>query len=154
MWKSNDPNQFAYFSFFAKEGTVVFRTSNLQCLKYNNHIQDRKLVLEERNMDEMIPNERISLTTHSVVFLNLIAHWYETLIWSLFLRASESCEKSRAGNVGKLLSVLDALGTKLEIFRPSTNKLEEIPCGFFVNIIWKNRNQNSFYCFPIVFLLA
>ena len=88
-------------------------------------------------MDEMIPNERISLTTHSAVFLNLIAHWYETLIWSLFLRASESCEKSRAGNVGKLLNVLDALGTKLETFRPSTNKLEEIPCGFFVNIIEK-----------------
>ena len=64
-----------------------------------------------------------------------------TLIWnfSLFLWASESCGKSRARNVGKFLSALDTVGTKLENFRPITNKLEEIPCVFFVKVIYETR---------------
>ena len=55
--------------FFANGRSVVFRASNLQYFKYNNHIQDRKLVFEERNMDD--PK---NLIIHSVVFLNLVAH--------------------------------------------------------------------------------
>ena len=49
------------------------------------------------------------------------------MIWNFnpFLRGSESCQKSRAKNIGKFLSVLDALGTKSENFRPSTNNLEQ-----------------------------
>ena len=38
--------------FFAKR--VALSSELLIYFKYNNHIQHRKLVLEERNMDEMI----------------------------------------------------------------------------------------------------
>ena len=35
--------------------------------------------------------------------------------------------------------MLDAVGTKLETSRPSTNKLEEIPCVFFVKTIYETQ---------------
>ena len=105
--------------------------------KYNNHIQERKLVLEEQNMDEMITQQQGKSNNPFSSFFKPC----RTLIWnfSLFLRASESRGKSRARNVGEFLSALDAVGTKLENFRPSTNKLEEIPCVFFVEVIYETR---------------
>ena len=53
----------------------------------------------------------------------------------------ESCEKSRARNVAKFLSTVDAPGRELENFRHGTNKFKEIPCIFFVNIIRKTENN-------------
>ena len=37
--------------------------------------------------------------------------------------------------------MLDALGRKSENLQPSTNNLGEIPCVFFVNIMWKTEND-------------
>ena len=42
-----------YTSHFLQKGAAS-SSELLIYFKYNNHIQDRKLVLEERNMDEMI----------------------------------------------------------------------------------------------------
>ena len=95
---------------------------------YNNHIQDRKFLLEERNMDEMITQEMDKSNNPLSSFFKPCL----TLIWnlSLFLGESESCEKFRARNVRKRLSALDTIEMN---FQPSTNK--EISCVFFANVI-------------------
>ena len=86
-------------------------------------------------MDEMITQQQDKSNNPFSSFFKPC----HTLIWnfSLFFRAYESCGKSRARNVGRFQSALVAVGTKLENFRPSTNKLEEIPCVFFVKVIYE-----------------
>lgn len=64
---------------------------------------------------------------------------YSTLRWNfnLFRRAYINCGKSRAKKFGKFLRAPDVLGRKLENLRPSTNKLKETPCVFFVTMLLK-----------------
>ena len=47
--------------------------------------------------------------------------------------------------------MLDALGTKSENFRPSTNNLEETPCIFFVNIMWQTENNTDSFSIGSMF---
>ena len=117
-----------YISYFSLRRAAL-SSELLIYFKYNNHIQDRKLWRNEIWMWRK-PNKRKNTTTHSGVFLNLVAHWYKI---STFFLASESCQKSREKNIRNFLSVLDTLWTKSDNFQPSTNNLEEIPCVFFVN---------------------
>ena len=127
-----------YSSRFSLKG-AAWSSELLIYFRYNNHIQDRKLVLEERKMDVMVTQWKDKSNNPFICFFKPCC----ALIWNfnLFLRGSESCQKSRAKNIGKFLSVLDVLGTKSENFQPSTNILEKIPCIFFVNIMWKTENN-------------
>ena len=142
--------QISLYTYHFMEKGAASSSELLIYFKYNNHIQERKLVLEERNMDEMITQQQGKSNNPFSSFFKPCRTWN----FSLFLRASESRGKSRARNFGKFLSALDAVGTKLENFRPSTNKLEEIPCVFFVEVIYETRKTIFLYFFPIVFLLV
>ena len=102
--------------------------SRIISFKINNLIQGKKLVLEEQN---------------NGWFLNPIEQWYETP------RSSNSCRKSRARTVEKILRAWNALETKLENFGQNTNKLKESPCVFFVTILLKKWNNTSSIGFSI-----
>ena len=91
-----------YTSHFLEKGAAL-ALELLIYFKYNNHIQDRKLVLEEWNMDMMVTQWKNKSNYPIRLFKSCC-----TFIWNcnLFLRASESCQKSRAKNIRKSLSVL------------------------------------------------
>ena len=57
--------------------------------------------------------------------------------FNIFPWVSNSCGKSRLRKIGKLLRALVILGTRSEISRARTNKLEETTFVFFVAIIFK-----------------
>ena len=72
----------------------------------------------------------MNLTTHSGMFLNLVVHGYEILASFLgHLTAVENPEQGSSENFYEC-----QWGTESENLKPSTNKLEETPCLFFVTI--------------------
>ena len=81
-----------------------------------------------------------------------------TLIQSFntFLWASNSRGKSekKQRKTGKRLRALDILGTRSEIFRASTKKLEEITCVLFVTIIFKTWNNILSIVFRLVWCIV
>ena len=100
-------------------------------------MQYRKLVLEEPNMNVMITQEKDKSNNPFSSFFKPCS----TLTWkfSLLLKTSENREKPWTRQVENFLCVLDALEMKLENFQHSTNKLEESPYVFFVNLYEKQK---------------